>query len=239
MPIGEDYNPTNGQVQPQSIAMLGLFYESAADNLTAHAGGGQSSAFQITTQTARITTVVNPGDSIALPPSQAGLELLIVNHGANPMQVFGNAAEGATIDDVAAGIGVSQMASSIVIYTCPSAGKWYTEGLANGYAGGLQTVSSLDGIAAAGTTQGTATVLPPRMMYNVTSGGNNAAVLLPPSVSGAEITVLNNQGSGNNTQVFPNGTDKINTGAAGASFLAAPSVATIFFCATAGQWFTK
>lgn len=239
MPIGEDYNPTTGQVQPQSIAMLGLFYESAGDNIVAHAGGGQANATQLTTQTARITTVVNPGDSIALPPSQAGLELLIVNHGANPMQVFGNAAEGALIDDIATGTGVSQMSNSIVIYTCASAGKWYTEGLANGYAGGLQTVSTLDGIAANGTTQGTATVLPARMAYNVTSGANNNSVLLPPSVSGAEISVGTNMGAGNNLQIFPNGTDKINAGAAGASFLAAPSTVTILYCFTAGQWFTK
>lgn len=212
-----------------------LFYESAQDTITAHAGGGQASAFQLTAQTARVTTVATAGDSIALPPALAGLEVILINHGANPMQVYGNGTD--TIDDVATATGVSQMASSVVIYTCATAGAWYSEGLANGYAGGLQTISSQDGISAAGANQGTATVLSPRMAYNVTTVAASTGVLLPASVAGAEIAVANN--GANALLIYPNGSEKINALAASAGFSAATSTVTILYCFTAGQWYTK
>ena len=226
---------TVDQFYSQEYMTAAMFVESAADNLVAHAGGGQASALQLVAQTNRITTVATAGDSVVLPASVAGMELVLINHGANPMQVYGLGAD--QIDDVASGTGVSQMANSFVIYSCATAGKWYTEGLANGYAGGLQTVSNQDGVTAAGTTQGTATVLPPRMAYNVTTTPAGSGILLPASVSGAEIAVANN--GANALLIYPNGVEKINALAASAGFSAAAGTVTIFYCFTAGQWFTK
>lgn len=230
-------NPGNSQpATPPGMNFAGLFNEFAQDSIVAHAGGGQASATQLVAQTSRIITVANAGDSVKLPPSAAGLELVVINHGANPMQVYGAGTD--TIDDVATATGVPQMASSVVIYTCVTAGAWYTEGLANGYAGGLQTVSTLDSVTAAGNSQGTATVLTPRMAYNVTTVPASSGVLLPPSVSGAEIAVNNNQGT-NALLIYPNGSEKINALAASAGFSAAANTITILYCFTAGQWFTK
>lgn len=212
-----------------------LFYETAQSGITAKAGGGQSGAFQITTQTARVNTVASAGDSVMLPAALAGLEVILINHGANPMQVFGNGTD--TIDDVAAGTGVSQMPSSVVIYTCANNGAWYSEGLANGYAGGLQTVSNQDGISAAGNSQGTATVLSPRMAYNVTTVAASTGVQLPPSVSGAELAVANN--GANALSIYPATGEKINALATNAAFSAAAGTITILYCFTAGQWYTK
>jgi hypothetical protein len=218
-----------------NIAFAALFNETSTNGITALSGGAKPGTL-ITTQTARITTVAAAGDSVSLPASAPGLELLVINHGANPMTVYGLGMD--TIDDIATATGVSQMANSIVIYTCAVAGSWYTEGLANGYGAGLQTVSSLDGISAAGSTQGTATVLPPRMAYNVTTVGASTGVLLPASVSGAELAVNNNQGA-NALLIYPNGSEKINALAASAGFSAAANTITILYCFTAGQWFTK
>lgn len=212
-----------------------LFTESAQDNIVARAGGGQALATQLTAQTSRITTVATAGDSVKLPPSAPGLELMVINHGANPMQVYGSGTD--QIDDIAAATGVPQMQMSLVIYTSASAGVWYTEGLANGFAGGLQTVSVLDSITAAGTTQGTATVLPARMAYNVTTVPLNSGVLLPASVAGAELAVANN--GANPILIYPNGAEKINALAASAGFSAAAGTITILYCFTNGQWFTK
>ena len=50
--------------------------------------------------------VVNQGVT-----NQAGLTVLVINHGANPMQVFGSGTD--TINDVAAATGVSQMQGSM------------------------------------------------------------------------------------------------------------------------------
>ena len=218
-----------------NIAFSALFNELAQDNIVAHAGGGQASATQLTAQTSRIVTVATPGDSVKLPASAPGLELVLINGGANPMQVYGSGTD--TIDGIASGTGVSQMASSFVIYGCTSAGAWFTNGLASGYAGGLQTFSSQDAVTAAGSTQGTATVLSPRMAYNVTTTPAGSGVLLPPSVAGAEIAVANN--GANALLIYPNGTEKINALAASAGYSAAAATITILYCFTAGQWYTK
>src|SRR6516164_3417501 len=142
-------NELETQVAPLADPHLtapNLIQETAADGVVAHAGGGQANATPIITQTTRVTTVASPGDSIVLPASQPGLELIIINHGLNPMQVYGLGSD--TINDVAAATGVSQMQGSVVIYTCVTAGAWYTEGLATGYAtgngGAFQTFSSID-----------------------------------------------------------------------------------------------
>src|SRR5260370_10013293 len=129
-----------------SPTIKGLINMSNQTGMTAVAGGGQSGATQIVSEIARFNTVASANDSAKLPSAIPGLDILVVNHGANPMQVFGSGSD--TIDDIAAATGVSQMTNSFVIYACADAGKWYTEGLANGYAGGQQTVSYQDGITA-------------------------------------------------------------------------------------------
>lgn len=216
------------------------FLESFQDNITAHAGGGQSAAFPITTQTSRITTVATAADSIILPPSTGGLELLVINHGINPMQVFGVNPD--TINDQATASGVSQMANSLVIYTCTTPGAWYTEGLGTGFSKslGLQTlqyavVAGSTTVTQAGGTPITATV------NHVTSSANPTAVTLPPSTPGLSITIALATAV-NGVTVFPNaggtGTETINALAANAGYSMAALTSTTFICAVAGQWFT-
>ena len=74
-----------------------------------------------------------------LPASQAGLTIIVENAGANAMQVFGAGTD--TVNGVATATGVSQMAGSVVLYTCRTAGAWFSEGLATGFVGSLQTLS--------------------------------------------------------------------------------------------------
>lgn len=216
------------------------FLEAAQDNITAHAGGGQSAAFPITTQTARITTVATVGDSILLPPSTPGLEMLIINHGANAMQVYGTGTD--QIDDQAAATGVSQMANSLVIYTCATAGNWYSEGLATGFskATGLQTVSYTTIAANVGGTQATGTPVT-SMLNNVTVAGGSYSVTLPVSAPGMEITI-HNLSTANTLLVYPNaggtGTESINGAAANGSFSMALSTSALFTCVVAGAWWT-
>lgn len=215
--------------------------ESSQDNITATAGGGQANAFQINSQTARVSVVATAGDSIQLPPSAAGLELLIINHGANAMQVFGNLAAGDVVDDQAAATGVSQMSNSLVIYSCATAGKWYTEGLSSGFAAslGLQTFSYATIAANATGTQASGTAVT-AMLTNVTTSGASQSVTLPPSVPGLEMTVHNI--SANTLLVFPSaggtGTEKINALSANASLSMPTNTSTVFTCNVAGQWFT-
>jgi hypothetical protein len=234
---GGDYNPTTGQEVIPSIAMGGLFYELAQNGIVANPGGGQTNATLITGQTARVTTVATLGDSVKLPAAVAGLEVLLINRGVNAMQVFGSGTD--TIDGVATAVGVSQMQNSTCIYTCAVNGLWETEGLATGFGqSGLQTLSQADGLVAhAGGGQANGTPLTTMLNRVATVATTGDSVLLPVSKPGMVVTVLN--GAGNSMNVFPATGEAINALGANAAFAAATLTVTIFYCLTAGQWFTK
>ena len=98
---------------------------STQTGVTAHATGGQANATQLTASQVQVSTVASLNDSVKLPPSQAGLQITIVNNGANSMQVFGTGSD--TINGVAAGTGVAQAAAAVTIYYCFVAGNWVTK----------------------------------------------------------------------------------------------------------------
>ena len=211
-----------------------LFTEYSQDNITAHAGGGQGSATQLVAQTSRITTVATAGDSVVLPASAAGLELMVINHGANAMQVYGLGTD--KIDDVAAATGVSQMPNSLVIYTCATAGSWYSEGLATGFGGpGLQTMSFATGITAfAGGGQASAVALTAMVNRVSTVATSGDSVRLPASAPGLEITVINR--GANPMQVFGAGTDTINGIATATGISQGVATAATYVCSVTGNW---
>lgn len=235
--IGRAYGVFMGNIPMQAGD---YFLEASQDNIVAHAGGGQAAAFPITTQTARIITVATAGDSIILPPSTPGMELLIVNHGANAMQVFGTSPD--TIDDQATGTGVSQMANSLVIYTCATAGSWYTEGLATGFSRntGFQTLSYANIAANATGTQASGTPIT-ALVNTVSSAGAAQSVTLPVSAPGMEIVIATTTAV-NTVAVFPNAggttTETINALAANAGITMAALSSATFVCTVAGQWYT-
>jgi hypothetical protein len=217
-------------------------FESAQDGIVAKAGGGQTSAFQLSAELNRIATCATVGDSVMLPPAQPGMTLCIINHGAQPCQVFGQ--PGDTINDVATATGVSQMQNSTVFYFCLTAGQWYTEGLASGFASGLATFSSTDSITAFAGGGQTNAVLLGSMQNRVTTVGTAAdSVRLPPAKRGMEITVINAAAS-NSMNVFPSsqaqggvsGGDSINALAQNAAFAVAAGKVATFYCCTDGIW---
>lgn len=226
---------TQGSGAPGIYQLLaGLFAESATDSITAFAGGGQTSATLLTTELNRVTTVATAADSIKLPASVKGTTIMVVNHAANSMQVFGSGTD--TINDVATATGVPHMPNSTVIYSCYTAGAWYTEGLATGFASGFQTMSTINGLTAhAGGGQGSA--LPLTAMINrVTTVGTAAdSVILPASVAGMQITVIN-AAAANSMNVFPATGDAINALSANTAFAVAANKTATFTCPVAGTW---
>src|SRR5258708_2146908 len=170
--------------------MVGFLLESAIDNITAFAGGGQASATQLTAEVNRITTVANIGDSVKLPASIAGLSIVVINHGGKQGQVYGSGAD--TINDVAAATGVPQMNGSTTIYVCATAGAWYSNGTAEGYASGLMTTSYTDGITAhAGGTQAASVPLTSMINRVTTVATAGDSVSLPLAAPVMQITVVN------------------------------------------------
>lgn len=216
-----------------SLFLTALLNESSTDTIVAHAGGGQALATPLTKEVNRVTTVATAGDSVLLPPSAAGLTIMVINHGANAMQVFGSGSD--TINDVAAATGVPQMIGSLVIYTCVTAGAWYTEGLGTGYSGAFPTSSFTNNIVAhAGGGQALATPLATVINRITTVATAADSVLLPASAGGMSLTVAN--AGANSMNVFPAGADQINALGASAAFAVAAGKAATFYCTNAGQW---
>lgn len=217
----------------QSGKITPLFQGSMTDTLTAKAGGGQSGATQLLSGMNRVTTVATAADSVQLPTANfAGLSVTVINAGANQMQVFGNGSD--TINGVAGATGISQMQNSVVEYFCPVAGAWVSQGTAAGYSGGLATESAANGVSAAGTTQGTATLLS-SLINRITTVGANAGVVLPASAAGLIITVIN---SGANTlSVYPDTGSTINGLGTNIPTLLPVGQTVTLFCPVAGSWF--
>jgi hypothetical protein len=231
-------SPTGTWVLASAFWMLPpgqLFVESSATGLTAHAGGGQAGALPLTSELNRVSTVASPGDSVVLPASVGGLTIIVENAGANSMQVFGLGTD--TINGVASGTGVSQMSSSVAIYTCYAAGSWFVNGLGSGYSGSFQTQSTATGITAyAAGGQGSATPLTAMVNNVTTAAAANASVVLPASAVGLYITVVNN--GANSINVFCPAGSTMNGTANGSSALAAGAVG-IYYCVTGTAWVSK
>ena len=230
------FSSNKGDISSANIPGLGLasgtlFTESYQDNITAHAGGGQTLAFQLTSEVNRITTVATAGDSCILPASAPGLSIMVINHGANPVQLYGLGSD--QIDDVAAATGVSQMQGSVAFYICATAGQWYSEGIGTGYAGSFQTFSYVDGLTSTGANQAGALQLT-KMMNRVTTTAASTGVVLPAAFGGMNITLIN--AGANALQVYGNGTDTIN-GIAGATGVSLATGKTAeYFTTLNGAW---
>lgn len=129
----------------------GLIYEEAVDGITASATQTQTGATQLVAEINRITTNATAGNAVKLPTSAAGLDIIVINATAKPIQVFGSGASD-TINGGAAAASVTQMPYSVVLYVCSLANNWFTEGIGQGYSGSLSTFSFADGLTAGATT---------------------------------------------------------------------------------------
>lgn len=209
----------------------------ALDGITA-LGNSQGTAVALVMDLNRVVSAA-AGTGVVLPVAKAGLDIMILNRGANAIQVYGNGSD--TVDDIAGPTGVTQMIRSEVWFTCYADGAWYTNGLNAGYAGnGLGTISFTDGVTAAGTTQATATPLT-TMISTVSTVASGTGVNLPSSANGAGllITVINS--GANALAVYPaqGAADTINGSASTVGVSLFPGTAAVFNCTASGVWTTQ
>jgi hypothetical protein len=227
-------NPRNSN---GNFGVQNFILETSADNVVAYAAGGQANATAITSQTTRVTTVAAPNGSVQLPASVAGLEILVINHGSNPMQVFGINGSTDTINDAAAATGVSQMQNSIVVYTCATPGQWYSIGLGQGFVKGLPTSSTADNLVATGTTQATGLSLS-SVINRVATTPAGSGIVLPVSAPGLSVVVMN--AGANALLVYPAGADTVNVAGAltggGVAYSLAAGHSVTFYCASTVNW---
>lgn len=100
-------------------------------------------------------------------------------------------------------------------------------------AGGLPSMAASQigntastGVAAAGTTKATATVLAASALVIIATCPSNAGVILPPASGSAPIPMFN--GGANSCKVYANGTDVINASSAGAAFTVTNAKGALF-----------
>lgn len=99
----------------------------SASAITAHAGGGQSSATVLASAINHVVTVASAGDSVVLPASAAGAWYVVVNSGANALQLYGKIAD--TINGAPAATGVSVAVGKTYLVFCPTVGLWFGEAI--------------------------------------------------------------------------------------------------------------
>ena len=105
--------------------------------IVAHPGGGQTSATPLLGMFNSVDTVGTGADSVILPAAIPGIFVFVLNNQAsNAIQVFGVAANAAnanvgdtiapygTSTYAATGTGVSQAASTLMLYVCTALGQW-------------------------------------------------------------------------------------------------------------------
>lgn len=115
--VAADLQVPNGS-SPQTLAIpLGLLSQANnnATGITAHAGGGQTAAYQLDYGISNVTVVATAADSVKLPPCIAGAWCFVKNSDASDsMTVFGYGTD--TIDSVASATGNAQAAGKGKLY---------------------------------------------------------------------------------------------------------------------------
>lgn len=96
--------------------------QSETGSITAHAGGGQGSATALSTAVNVVATVASSGDSVKLPTAIAGMEILVFNQGANPLDIF--PVSGGSIDALGANTAYSLAATASRLFVGVSSTAW-------------------------------------------------------------------------------------------------------------------
>lgn len=221
-------------------------------DIVAHAGGGQADATVLRSDASfhDVITVATAADSVVLPSPKSGDFHFVKNSAAaNAMQVY--AVTPGTIDSVATGTGVSQLAGDAVLYFCLTDGNYLR-------LGGVQateafttlsatTISMNDGgyvdfssaaLAAAGSGQSTYAVIADQINA-ITGADGTKGVALPAASAGRAVFVINTS----QTLTLPvapinAGNDQINSLTAGTGvFTMGPARAAWFIPTSATQWY--
>lgn len=99
--------------------------QAGVDNITAKAGGGQQAASPLTGLLNRVTTVATAADSVTLPMSLAGSDIVVINAAvANSMNVFPNTGE--VINALGANAAFAVAAGKVATFYCVTAGQWHS-----------------------------------------------------------------------------------------------------------------
>lgn len=226
-----------------NLTLTGLIYNSVTTGITAGTTRTRTGAVALTTELNRVDTSTAPsagtllGDGVVLMASAAGLDIIVVNNTANPIQVYSAGSD--TINGVAGSTGVAVSPNSVNIFVAQATGGWVCD-LGFGNSGQLATQLAQDGMSAnSGAVQSGATAINALISRFTTVGGNNYSAVLPASAAGLELTVIN--AGANAMTIWPNGaTDTINgnNNASAIPYVLGVGGVVTFCCTVVGAWHT-
>ena len=113
-----------GDMRAVQDAAGGIQSADASGALTAKAGGGQTSATQLTQGVNEITVCATNADSAQLPPAVAGARVYVGNSGAADATIYGKKDRTDTINGTADATGVTLASTKNAVFFCAIAGKW-------------------------------------------------------------------------------------------------------------------
>lgn len=130
--------------EKQMIAAHGISFQpggnvtfSSTDAITAHAGGGQANAVELTTQINNVTVVATAADSVKLPSvattaafpdgplSNLGNFVIVINSSATTCSVYPST--GGTINGLAANASVSVAGGEVALFAQTAALTWFSD----------------------------------------------------------------------------------------------------------------
>ena len=227
------------------LFQLGLGGNTVGGSATGLVGGTtrtQTGATPLTAGVNVVTTATAPavgtilGDGFQLALSIPNREQVVYNATSYPVQVYPLVADtGATINGVAASVGVTIQPGDMATFMCAAAGVWLFEG-GYGCSGPLPTVVSCNGFVAGGTTQATAPVIPGALI-TVGTCAAGAGFALPVSAPGLSLEIV--FACANPCLVYANLSDTGATinGSPGANgLLFHPGDVAVFTCTATGAW---
>lgn len=114
--------PVNVPLKPKDLTVREFLKKSVQSGVTAYAGGGQANGVLITSDIVEISTCATAQDSVKLPVAVVGMEIKIVNHGAQSCDVFPNTSD--KINEGAVNVAKALAADASMICVCWDVDNW-------------------------------------------------------------------------------------------------------------------
>ncbi len=199
------------------------------NDVHAHAGGGQTNAQLVNIGSNVITVVATAGDSVILPTNVLGQTVILYNAGANSANVFPNL--GDSINGGAANAPVALPAGASMTFVGVTSVKWITDTSVSPI---YQSQTGIVALAGGGQTGATPLNLGTNLIVTVATTADS--VILPPTVLGQTVIVINK--GANACNVFPAVGQRINGGSPNNPFSLAINDLTAFIGMEVDDWFT-
>lgn len=135
---------------PNAARVSRFILEYAGDSITASATGTQAAATVLSFEFNRISTAANTGapySAVALQPAVVGMEQVVENVAANPIQVFPTNGGSDQINGLSSSSAILVPAGATAVFRCESANTWTSDPRFNAQGA---TPSSLTSQAGAG-----------------------------------------------------------------------------------------